>query len=707
MSLYLIADVASTLSFAWVIFQVVAGLGFVIFVHELGHFLVAKACGVKCEKFYIGFDVGGRKLWHRQWGETEYGIGVVPLGGYVKMLGQDDNPSNMAEENERSKLKQEGEESASAAKPEALDPRSYMAKSVPQRMAIISAGVVMNLIFGFIFAVVAFRCGVKQTPAIVNDVQAGSPAWEADLRPGYVLIQIGNKIVHSFRDLVMGVALFDKEKGLDLVIKEPGSDKKLSFNLQPRMTEGRLVPGVGIVGPGSLKVTKPVEGSFLSNRKVDLQEGDLISAVDGTPLKTFQELIPYLADHRDADVVLTVERGNKPKEEQTESTAGDSSENSPQKLRSVEVTIPARPIRRLGLVMAMGPITAIQKGSPAEKAGLQAGDIILQLNGASVGDPETLPQRTLQLGKANDEIKLTIERSGKKDSKDSKKEQLTKTLPYRAPYSLELSMTAGDSFVLPGLGVAYLSSNKVESVIPDSPAEKAEIKSGDTITSFNFVLDEKVKEPNDEAKRIAKLDPIELDSEHLNWPYIAGAVNRMLNGLEVQLSVKSGKKTREVTLSPYESEEWHMAFRGHLTEQIQITRTADTWGEAVQLGKRELWYSITMVYRFLQKIGHQVSFKALGGPITIAQAAGMSAFQGPGNLLIFLTMLSANLAVINFLPIPVLDGGHMVFLAWEGIFRKPMSEKIVIAFHMIGFAMIISLMLFVIGLDIGRLLGLT
>ena len=85
----------------WVILQVALGLGFVIFVHELGHFLVAKACGVKCEKFYLGFDVGGLKLAKFQWGETEYGIGALPLGGYVKMLGQDDNPAAAAEEARR------------------------------------------------------------------------------------------------------------------------------------------------------------------------------------------------------------------------------------------------------------------------------------------------------------------------------------------------------------------------------------------------------------------------------------------------------------------------------------------------------------------------------------------------------------------------------------------------------------------------------
>src|SRR6185295_19011610 len=101
-------------SYVWIIGSVAAGLGFVVFVHELGHCLVAKACGVKCEKFYVGFDwfpiqkIGPitipPAIFRKQWGETEYGIGILPLGGYVKMLGQDDNPARAAEERERSQL---------------------------------------------------------------------------------------------------------------------------------------------------------------------------------------------------------------------------------------------------------------------------------------------------------------------------------------------------------------------------------------------------------------------------------------------------------------------------------------------------------------------------------------------------------------------------------------------------------------------------
>ena len=110
---------------------------------------------------------------------------------------------------------------------------------------------------------------------------------------------------------------------------------------------------------------------------------------------------------------------------------------------------------------------------------------------------------------------------------------------------------------------------------------------------------------------------------------------------------------------------------------------------------------MAQVYRFLRKIGTQVSPKGMGGPLSIFGVAHQSASKGPSALLIFLGMLSANLAVLNFLPIPLLDGGHMVSLILEGIRGKPVSERVVIAFHYAGFLFIISLMTFVFALDLG------
>ncbi len=222
------------------------GLGFVIFVHELGHFIVAKLCGVKCEKFYLGFDIAGYKICHFRWGETEYGIGILPLGGYVKMLGQEDNPSRMREEMERAKQAQKTRITVKGRplqrpverrtgrmrnrkrpipnpeprapnpeprSPPGYDPRSYLAQSVPKRMAIISAGVIMNMIFAFFMAVVAFGIGVEQTPCVVGSVISGEAGWKSDLRPGDEILKIAGKKMYQFRDLNTAIQLGDLNVG--------------------------------------------------------------------------------------------------------------------------------------------------------------------------------------------------------------------------------------------------------------------------------------------------------------------------------------------------------------------------------------------------------------------------------------------------------------------------------------------------------------
>jgi regulator of sigma E protease len=201
----------------WAIAQMALGLGAVIFVHELGHFLVAKACGVKCEKFYLGFDafdikigkhvIVPRSLLKWTWGETQYGVGILPLGGYVKMLGQDDNPSNIANERKRSESETHDVSAgdldleSTAVGPidrSKLDPRSYQAKTVPQRMAIISAGVIMNLIFSVIFATIAFQTGVNYEPAVIGQTVPGSPAYVADLDGAEIVAVNGRSTVGTY-----------------------------------------------------------------------------------------------------------------------------------------------------------------------------------------------------------------------------------------------------------------------------------------------------------------------------------------------------------------------------------------------------------------------------------------------------------------------------------------------------------------------------
>jgi regulator of sigma E protease len=175
------------------------------------------------------------------------------------------------------------------------------------------------------------------------------------------------------------------------------------------------------------------------------------------------------------------------------------------------------------------------------------------------------------------------------------------------------------------------------------------------------------------------------------------------DGTKVEFVVQraSEENSRTLAIAPAPAENLYTAERGVIFQPIQHVRRAKSFAEAVRYGWDETADALLMVVRFLQKIGTQVPMSAFGGPITIAKAAGSAADEGIASLLIFLTMLSANLAVINFLPIPLLDGGHMVFLAYEGIRGRPAREKFVVAMHMAGFLFIVSLMLYVIALDLG------
>ena len=131
-------------------------------------------------------------------------------------------------------------------------------------------------------------------------------------------------------------------------------------------------------------------------------------------------------------------------------------------------------------------------------------------------------------------------------------------------------------------------------------------------------------------------------------------------------------------------------------------RYAASLSDSFDLGVREIRDGIANVFFTLRTI--RKNFKNIGGPISIARIATMEASEGWPRLLIFLTMLSANLAIINFLPIPVLDGGHMMFLLWEGVTGKPLNDRAMLFLTMLGFGFVMSLMVIVLGMDIYRLI---
>ena len=134
-----------------------------------------------------------------------------------------------------------------------VDRRSYLAKSVPQRMAIISAGVMMNVIFAFIFAAIAYGMGVPYLPSIVSETVPGSPAWQAGLEPGDEIVKIGDRVNPTFMQLNGGVTLGDLENGIACDVRHAADGEVQHFDAQARQDGGRLAT-IGIGGPQSLTI---------------------------------------------------------------------------------------------------------------------------------------------------------------------------------------------------------------------------------------------------------------------------------------------------------------------------------------------------------------------------------------------------------------------------------------------------------------------
>ncbi len=698
------------LDFLLNILYVAFGLGMVIFVHELGHFAVAKFCGVRCDKFYLGFDIGGLKFCKFKWGETEYGIGILPLGGYVKMLGQEDSPGRIKEELERAKL-QEAEKAAGAESEETVsegeeplrdvktleealyDPRSYLAKSVPQRMAIISAGVIMNLVFAVIAAMVAYGVGVNHIAAGIGGIMPGGAAWEAGLEVGDEVLEINGEPVKEFRQLQTLISLSKEGEPVQLKVerKVPGTSQAemREITLEPNRTG--LIPTIGVISPSTTKLEAMGKlppcspGTVAFEAQPPFEAEDQIVEINGQPVDDYGTLYRLFSQYREQPITLTVlrqaEKGKEP--------------------QRVKVQLPPQPMRRVGLVMALGPVDSIRKGSVAQQAGMQPGDQLKSIDGQEPGDPMTLANRIRR--KVGQPVRLTLTREGKDV-------ELTVT---PAPVERwDMSFLPNSPVTIPSLGVAFEVLNRVVATVPDSPAAGADVQPGSVLKSVVLVPPkaesvEKLlgKEDEKEWKPLLKEIPLAFDGENRNWSLFYSVMQRALPGSRVRLIFDGDAKPVEMDLVAVGGQ--FNPDRGFAFGVPVIKLRAESFGQMVGFGLKETWASSKQIFVLLNRLlTGQISPKVLGGPITIVQAASSKASQGLSKYLLFLTLLSANLAVINFLPIPVLDGGHMVFLSYELVRGKPASESIQITLSYLGLLFILGLMVWVIGLDITRMFGM-
>ena len=248
-----------------------------VFVHEMGHYSVARRNGVRVEVFSIGF---GPELFGREDRRgTRWKVCAIPLGGYVKMFGDADAVSRPGEATGRLTPEQRKV--------------SFYHKSVGQRAAIVFAGPAVNYLFAvLILALLFMTAGQRHTPAVVGAVLQGGAAEKAGLRTGDTIVRFAGRTVDRFEE-VEQIALLHPGEPLRIVVGRDNVERAFSLTPEPRTVRDKHgnTEVYGVLG--AIRMVAPVVGRVLEGSaaaEAGLKSGDRIVAVDGRPVSTFQEV---------------------------------------------------------------------------------------------------------------------------------------------------------------------------------------------------------------------------------------------------------------------------------------------------------------------------------------------------------------------------------------------------------------------------------
>lgn len=624
--------------------EVVLGFGALIFVHELGHFLAAKANGVKVLKFAIGFDFWGIRLFKKTVGETEYVIGAFPLGGYVKMLGQEDLP---------------GDGEVSPVLPEG----HYLTRSVWARTQIISAGVIANFLLAFFLCYAAFLVGYHRYQPEVGTV--GFESLQAGLRPGDVVQSVAGDHVESWTELFMAYALQEAGQDVEMVVLRDGEEVAIQVPVLRAPDDPINYPD--FERAIDLQVAGIVAGSPAED--AGMEGGDRLLSLDGTPLTSWSHFSSLVYARPGEKISLEVEhvaeRGE-PADRETYELVLDEADDS------------YAPTRTLGIGPGEPPVVdAVLDSSPAARAGLRATDRIE----AVAGEPTPRWRdvwMAIEFAEPGRPLALSVRRGEK---------------------ALELSVVPEAAqhwgigiWGLPVIGVVHRAPEEmvIGWVAPEGPAAEAGLQAGDTLvqlTTANSEGEDKV---------------IELFS----WNHLyAILANDELDGARIRVEVaREGRPIiKSVQVAPDEE--------GRRRGMVGVFGALKQ--ERVQLGPiQAIQPSLLKPFQlfdefikgFRAMFMGRVSPKTISGPVGILSITYSAASQGLGDLLVLLALISVNLAIVNFLPIPITDGGHFVFLMYEKIRGRRMSEEVQGKLLWAGLVFLLLVFVFVTWNDLARII---
>ncbi len=443
-------------------------LGVLIFIHELGHFAVAKYFNVKVETFSLGF---GPKIWQRTRGETTYCISAIPFGGYVKMYGDD----------------------LGGTVPDDMKERSFLHKPISQRIAIALAGPVMNLILAYVLFWALSLIGEQVIAPKLGDLAETSEAYKSEFRSGDRILAIENKAVSRWEDVEEAI---NENPNSDLKFKilretheEPMSivvttSKGPSKNIFRKGKEEGQLEGFDFTSDASVIGVSDPSSLF---GKLGFKTGDQIVKVNDVKVTTYRSLSDVVlneSSNPDKKIIFEVDRYG------TDST---------QKMEHVRIEwdltktpLPDR-AQKLGYEKPETFIGDVTPKTPADLAGLKVNDQILSINGSQIQSFQDIVASVSSFKEDGGPLKVAIRRDGQLQTMEI------------TPQMTELKSELGNTEKRFTIGVRPLKSTYVEYTTWRSPtflgsftwaAAKTWQWTHATVMSFALVITNEVSPKN-------------------------------------------------------------------------------------------------------------------------------------------------------------------------------------------------------------------
>jgi len=270
--------------------QLLLGLSILVILHELGHFLAARAFGIKVEKFYLFFDAWNVKLFSFKKGDCEYGIGWLPLGGYVKIAGMIDESMDTEQMNQPAQ------------------PWEFRSKPAWQRLIVMLGGVIVNIVVGIlIFWMLTFKYGETFIPnsSVQNGINPGSIGKEIGLQKGDKVIAVnGNKVIR-FDELISSKVLLGNTN-LTVIRGDRTLDIKVPENILNKVSD----LGIEAFISRAPLLTSTVDSVFGNALKAGLKKGDKIVAVNNAPVRFSADVRDELQKYKKKAVAFQINRGS-------------------------------------------------------------------------------------------------------------------------------------------------------------------------------------------------------------------------------------------------------------------------------------------------------------------------------------------------------------------------------------------------------------